>query len=255
MRSPTIGVASLVALLTALSVPGHATVQIISASPSPSPPELIGVSVSWTVMATDTNPGPLTFQFNVAAPQGPFRLARDFNIGSLAGGTWTAPPFAWTPTGVEGTYQIQVIAKDFTSGESASQIVTYQVRPLVTGHNPVVVPTPHPLVALFSAPSCAAGSTMSVTFQQRSKKTPPSQTNWVNCHPPATMTFEIGGMYPKATYDMYAQTNTGGTIVNGPAVSFTTRSLPVGVPNSRPSSRPGPKPIPRIRCCCTTSST
>jgi arylsulfate sulfotransferase len=219
--------------LVILSLPAHATVQFVSITPSVTSPQPVGTSISWTVTATDTNSGPLTFQFNVAAPQSPFTLARDFNVGTLSDGTWTAPPFVWTPTGLGGAYQIQVIAKDFLSGESASQVITYQITALVTGSSPVVVPTAHPLVALFSAPSCPAGSTMHVVFQQQSKKTPAQVTNWQNCHPPAALTFEIAGMYPGATYFMFAQTNTGGTLTNGTSVTFTAGPLPTGVPIPR----------------------
>lgn len=220
---------SRIGLLAVLGWPAYATVQIASITPSPAAPQLIGATISWTVTATDSSPGPLTFQFNVAAPQGSFSLARDFNVGSFSKGVWTAPAFVWTPTGIEGSYQIQVIAKDFSSGETASQIVRFLIMPLVTGSMPVVAATAHPLVALFSAPSCPAGSTMRVVFQPASAKSPPSQTNWVNCHPPNTMTFEIGGMYPATTYSMVAQTSTSGTIVNGPTIGFTTGALPSGV--------------------------
>jgi arylsulfate sulfotransferase len=229
MTVPKTGVVSLLGLLAVLG-PAYATVQVVSLTPSAASPQLIGTSISWTVTATDTNPGPLAFQFNVAAPMGSLTLARDYNVGAFSNGVWTAPSFVWTPTGIEGVHHIQVIARDITSGEIAAQILSFQVNPLVTGSTPVVVPTAHPLVALFSAPSCPAGSTMSVVFQQKSMKNPAFQTNWINCHPPATVTFEIGGMYPHATYNMYAQTNTGGTIVNGPTLSFATGSPPAGIP-------------------------
>jgi hypothetical protein len=55
-------------------------------------------------------------------------------------------------------------------------------------------------------------------------------TNWANCHPPYTMTFEIAGMYPSATYQMYSQTKTGTKITPGPTVSFKTGVLPSSIP-------------------------
>jgi arylsulfate sulfotransferase len=189
----------------------------------------IGTPIKWTVTATDSNSGPLTFQFNVAPPGVPLALFKDFNAGTLNLGTWTAQPFAWVPTGVEGTYQIQVVIKDFTSGETASKTLKFQVNPLVTGSTPVVVATANPLVALFSAPSCAAGSTMRVSFQPQSLSTPATTTNWMQCHPPATMTFEIAGMYPSTTYTMFWQTNDGSSTTNGPSVNFTTGALPTGI--------------------------
>jgi len=94
----------------------------------------------------------------------------------------------------------------------------------------VVEATANPLVALFSAPSCASGSLMRVNFQPQSLATPATTTNWVNCHPPGTMTFEIAGMYPSTVYQMFAQPFTSGKTANGPTLDFTTGALPAGVP-------------------------
>ena len=158
----------LAGLMAALCAPAHASVQILSMTSALNPPQVIGQSIVWTVTATDSNTGPLTFRFNVSAPGGSFALARDFNAGTFSSGIWTSLPFTWTPTLVEGTYEIQVIVKDFNSGETTSQKRTFQVLPLVSGSTPVAVATANPLVALFSAPSCPSGSSMRVMFQPQS---------------------------------------------------------------------------------------
>ncbi|MGO4885657.1 MAG: aryl-sulfate sulfotransferase [Bryobacteraceae bacterium] len=213
-----------------LAAPAFATVQIVSMTPSPQSPQSIGTPIQWTVTATDTNAGPLTFQFNVSAGGKPFALTKDFNAGTLNNGKWRAPAFHWFPAGPEGEYQIQVVAKDFTSGETDSRIVHFTVTPLVTGGTPVVISTANPLVALFSAPACAKGSDMRAAFKQQSSNSPVTTTNWIACHPAATMTFEIAGMYPSTTYSMHAQIRTQGTISNGPTVPFTTGALPTNIP-------------------------
>jgi arylsulfate sulfotransferase len=210
--------------------PAHATVQFVSIKPSHRSPQQIGTAVTWTVTATDTNPGPLTFQFNVAPAQAQPVLVRDFNAGTFSSGEWTSPPFTWVFTGAEGTYNIRVVIKDFASGETAAKAVQYQITPLVTGSTPVAVATANPLVALFSAPSCASGSSMRVQFQPKSQSTPATVTNWVSCQPLHTMTFEIAGMYPNTAYRMFSQTNTSGQITKGPAIAFTTGSLPGSIP-------------------------
>jgi len=215
--------------LAGLCAPAYATVQILSETPSLAAPQAIGTTITWTVTASDTNPGPLTFQFNVAPPGGHLVLVKDFNAGTFTS-VYTAQPFVWTPTLVEGAYQIQVVAKDFTSGETASKTVKFLVNPLATGSTPVVVPTANPLVALFSAPACAAGSTMRVHFQLQSMTKPPTTTPYAPCRGSRTLNFEIAGMYPSTTYNMFSQTNTGGKITNGPTVSFTTGSLPSNIP-------------------------
>src|SRR5581483_7884512 len=216
-------------------LPAHATVQILSMTPSLSSPQLIGTTVSWSVTATNTNSGTLMFRFNIAPPGRPFALVRDFNVGSLSSGVWSPQSLPWIPTGIEGDYQIQVITQDFASGESASMSVKFQINPLVLGNNPIVASTANPLVALFSAPSCATGSSMRVAYQPESKTTPITYTNWVACHPPTSMTFEVAGMYPSTPYYMYAQTVTASKITNGVTRLFTTGPLPstLAFPNFR----------------------
>src|SRR5580704_1703617 len=181
--------------------PASATVQIQPAIPSLAAPQVIGTTINWTVTATDTDAGPLTFQFNVAAPGGILALVKDFNVGTYNSGTWTAQTFVWMPTGIEGTYQIQVVAKDFGTGQTATSTVNYRVNPLVTGTTPVVVATANPLVALFSAPACAVGSQMRVKFTKHGA-TNGTLTPWAPCQSSKTMTFEIAGMYQKSNYAM-----------------------------------------------------
>src|SRR6185295_15677667 len=166
----------LFALLTLLCAPAHATVQIASLTPSKFSPQVIGASISWTATATDSHPGPLTFQFSVGVAGQPLKTVKDFNVGTLAASTWTSLPFVWTPVGVEGGYKICVTVKDFASGESATKTAQYVLHPLSTAGSPVAVATANPLVALFSAPSCAAGSFMRVTFQPQSKNVPATTT-------------------------------------------------------------------------------
>ncbi|HLY19467.1 MAG TPA: aryl-sulfate sulfotransferase [Bryobacteraceae bacterium] len=210
-------------------MPALATVQIQSLTPSLNSPQVIGTTIQWTVTATDTNTGPLTFQFSVAPPGGSMAMVKDFNVGTYSSGMWTAQIFAWTSTGVEGAYQIQVVAKDFGSKETNTSSIAFQVNPLVTGGTPVVVATANPLVALFSAPPCASGSKMRVKF---ATSQPPggTLTSWLPCNGSTTMTFEIAGMYPSTGYKMFSQTDTGGVVVNGPAVSFKTGALPANAP-------------------------
>jgi arylsulfate sulfotransferase len=216
-------------LLLVLSAPAFATVTIVSLKPSHASPQPIGKTITWAATVTDSSAGPVAFQFNIIPPNGSLTMVRDFNLGTLNASTWTAPAFVWVPTGIEGTYKIQVVAKDFGSGQTASKTVAFLVEPVVTGSTPVVEQTANPLVALFSAPSCASGSTMRVAYQVQTASSLPIEdgvTNWVGCHPPATMTFEVAGMYPSTAYNMYAQTKTGTKITNGPTLSFTTSALP-----------------------------
>jgi arylsulfate sulfotransferase len=229
MRLHKIGFLCLLGIV-ALSAPVFATVTIVSLTPSLASPQKVGKTITWEATATDSGTGSLTFQFNVAPPGGSLALVKDFNVGKLSSGTWTAQPFSWALTGIEGNYKVQVVIKDFASGETASKTVTFKVTTPLTAGKPVVAKTANPLVALFTAASCPTGSTMRVYFQEQTGSAPATTTNWVPCHPPSTMTFELAGMYPKTAYNMYAETNTGGTITDGATLSFTTGVLPASVP-------------------------
>src|SRR5580698_10290670 len=218
-----------IAALAVVSAPANAAVHVVSLTPSLASPQQIGAIVDWTAEATDTNPGPLTFQFNVAPPGGTLTTIKNFNVGTHIGSAWKSLVFAWAVTGTDGVYQVQVVVQDFTSGESASKTVEFVARSPLTGANPVVEKTQNPLVALFIAPACPAGSAMRVSFQPESGKVPATDTSWAACHPAGAMTFEIAGMYPSTAYNLHSQVETGGNIVNGPPTGFTTGVLPSGI--------------------------
>src|SRR5579884_3525980 len=224
------GLLSMLGLLGAVCAPVFGAVQIQSVTPSIAGPQSIGTTITWTVTATDTNAGPLTFQFNVTHPGATTpNMVRDFNVGTHGSGTWTSQPFVWTPTGSEGLYQIQVVAKDFTSGESATQTATYQMNSLVTGGKPVAAKTANPLVALFSSPACPLGSTLRVQFRRSGSKLA-SLTPWLPCKGTFASNVEIAGLRPNSTYNMFAQVHTATSTTNGPVVSFVTGALPGNVP-------------------------
>jgi arylsulfate sulfotransferase len=212
-------------LLAALGMtPLGATVTIQSITPSVASPQPLGTTVTWTVAATDSKPNSLTFQFNVASGTGAFALARDYNNGKLAAGIWTSQPFIWTTIAGEGLYTIQVIAKDFVSGETNTKTATFRLTSRVTAGAAIIHKSGNPLVVLFSSPSCAAGSTMRVAFYNGSNA--PNFTTWAPCNPPISMNFYVAGLLPSTSYSMYSQTATGGNITAGATVNVTTGALP-----------------------------
>src|ERR1700677_4562574 len=98
MKIPNINYLYLVGLLAALPVPASATVTILSMTPSPVSPQVIGTTITWTATASDTGTGPLNFRFYVTAPGGSPLMARDFLPGTLSSSTWTSQPCKWLPT-------------------------------------------------------------------------------------------------------------------------------------------------------------
>src|SRR5579871_5067346 len=129
----------LVPLAVALCAPAFATVTITGFSPSKASPQPLGSTIIFHATATDSNTGPITFQFNVAIPNQGTVVIKDFNLGTFKNGTYTSQGFYWVPTGVEGTYKIEVVIKDFTSGETANKTINYTINPISTGGNPKVV--------------------------------------------------------------------------------------------------------------------
>ena len=156
-------------------------------------------------------------------------MVKDFNAGTLSAGTWTSQPFVWATIAGEGDYNVQVVVKDFVSGESATRTVSYHLNTRISGGVPVVYKTGNPLVALLSAPSCANGSTMRVAFSTGANAA--NFTSWASCTPPTSMNFYVAGMLPSTAYSMYTQTATNGKIIDSATLLFTTGALPSRLPS------------------------
>jgi len=197
--------------------PLHATITNVQLATSPSTPQLLGTTITLTASATDSDPGPLSYKWEVERPGATtYSTLEDFD---------EANTFTWVPNYVEGAYHLRLTARDYLAGTSAQVVILFIAQPLVTGSQPVAVATANPLVALFSSPTCPPGSTMNVVFQ--SEVTPqPVSTDARPCHE-GSQNFYIAGMRPSTTYNMYSQVTsaTGGT-TNGPTITFTTEPLP-----------------------------
>src|SRR5580658_8580382 len=111
-----------------LSTPLHATIQV-QLTPSPASPQPLGTVITWTATATDSNPGPVTFKFELAMPGAnpTFASISDYSLGNTLN---------WTPNIVSGTYQIRVTARDYLAGETAQAVIDFAAQPLITGSQP-----------------------------------------------------------------------------------------------------------------------
>jgi arylsulfate sulfotransferase len=217
--------AFLLVAAAAVQMPLHATITFTSLTSSLPAPQPLGKQVVWTVTATDSNPGPLTFQFNVISPSGTSSMVYDFNPGTNNAGVWTSE-FVWATIAGEGVYQVQVVAKDFNSNETQMQGASYQLDSRVSGGQAVVKALENPLVALFSAPACPLGSSMQVIFQEAGSSAV-NATDSKACTGNTSLNFYVAGMHHTTTYTMNYQVTTGSTITSGPNVlSFTTGALP-----------------------------
>ncbi len=202
-----------------LSVPLCATIQV-ALTPSVASPQPVGTKITWTATTVNSNPGPVTYRFEYAPPQSAtFSLLRDFSLANT---------LDWVTIASEGAYRIRVTARDLLANETAQQTAVFALTSRVVGGQAVVNPTSHPLVALFSAPSCPAGSFMRVSYQANGSSLT-EYTNWSRCRI-TSMNIHVAGMRANTTYNMNYQVVTGGVVTPGPAVlPFLTGSIPPGL--------------------------
>ena len=189
------------------------TVQLTPSIPGSAP---VGSAILWTATATDTTNSSATFayQFSVAFG-GATEVRRDYSAANT---------FAWSPVDQEGSYNIEVAVRSST-GSSTTQQVPYLITSRVSGTSPVVTPTDHPLVALYSVPSCATGRLARVRFKA------PGDIAWQftpfkTCTGNTSLNFLIGGMRANTTYSMQQDVFNGPFDAIGPILSFATRTVP-----------------------------
>jgi arylsulfate sulfotransferase len=177
-------------------------------------PQKLGTAVTLTASATDMDAGTVSYRFEVGSANSmKLSIIRDYSV---------ATTFAYALTLHEGEYQFEVVARNNKTQQTAIAAITpFQFTSLVSGPTPVVTTTANPLVALFSAPSCATGSLMRVNFA-RGGTNDIIHTNWQPCLTGASMNFLIAGMRVAALYNMQSQIVTGGASTYGPNLSFTT---------------------------------
>ncbi|MBV9264957.1 MAG: aryl-sulfate sulfotransferase [Acidobacteriaceae bacterium] len=191
----------------------------VTLTPSPGSAS-VGTTVGWTATATDTGSpqATLTYQFSVGPSGGPLQVRKDFSSDDT---------FAWTASDQEGSYVVQVNVQS-SSGASGTASQTYIVTSLVSGGEPVISPTAHPLVALYSAPACTAGRTIRVRFKGQGD-TIWAATPFKTCNGTTSVNFYIAGMRPSTAYSMQQDVYNGPFDTVGPILSFTTGALPLSV--------------------------
>ena len=217
-RNPTAVLVALSLFSGAAASRLDAAVQV-SASVSLPSPQPVGTLVAINASAVDTNLGPVTYRFEIAAPGSTsFGLVRDFSL---------TDNYSWYPTTPEGDYQIRVTARDFLAGETSQVVIPFTLTSRIVGGQAALTLSNHPMVALFSAPPCAAGSSVRVKFARTGTQAV-SYTDYRPCASTST-NFLIAGMYPSTSYTMNYQVLTGTRVTQGPvALSVVTGSPPTG---------------------------
>jgi hypothetical protein len=145
----------------------------------------------------------------------------------------------WTGADSEGSFEIEVSARNLATGETTSTAIPFLLTSRVT-NAPMVSGTLHPLVFLYSAPGCAAGGSMRVEF-----RSPEGVMQWTPakpCTPGRSMNFYLAGMRAETAYVARQLVTSAGRTEAGPDVRFTTAEAPEGLLDVRvlrPSATPG----------------
>jgi arylsulfate sulfotransferase len=213
-------VLSLLLLLLAVSISSFATpvVTLSGSLPSPQP---VGTVVTWTATATDPDPGTIMYAFYVGPQGGTLALVRDFG---------PTKSFRSYPALEEGTFTIQVTARNNSTGETGTTSQTMVATPIANPSTPVALSnTANPLVVLFSALPCSAPESMEVAFKSATQTT--SQLTPIKACNGKSMNFYVAGMLSNTTYSLTGVRISGGKVVGYTnTVNYTTGAIPTNVP-------------------------
>lgn len=196
-----------------------------------------GQSVGTTItVGTDTPASSDTrFRFAVMLAGEPVRIIYDFQPENS---------FLWTPI-TEGTYVIAVDVSVSGSVTTLTASFTVTARSPLAWVTPVVTPTAHPLVAMFSAPPCApAAAFMRVFFASTDSPVTQHATDMKPCTADRTMNFYIGGMRANHIYFMRHELLDpfGQHLAFGDLRAFQTGTAAIALPMSVVGVAPGLAP-------------
>jgi arylsulfate sulfotransferase len=210
----------------------------ISASPSISSPAPVGTIVTWTASASGSPAGSVWYRFRsrdlggatATCAQAPRVLALRNCIGTNFAMIRDFGPrntLDWTASEHEGAYEVEVSARDNDTGAVATTTATFRFTSRVTGGTPAINPTANPLVFLYSAPACPAGSTMRVQFQAPDGSI--QSTNSKACDGKRSMNFYVAGMRTLTPYSIQQAVEDGVQAVTGSLLMQETPDASIGM--------------------------
>src|SRR5690242_3528578 len=113
----------------------------VSLTPSVQSPAPLGTRVTWTATVSGAGPDIIWYRYRSRNTGGDFHVIEDYG---------PVPTLDWTAATHEGVFEVEVSARDRVTGEIAGAIVPFEMLSLVDGDQPVITPTSHPLVFLYS---------------------------------------------------------------------------------------------------------
>ena len=216
----------------AAAAPGLASAMSVSLVPSAPSPAPVGTVVTWAATVSDSDPGKLWYRFSAHESGQDSRVIKDYGPDTT---------LDWTASNHEGLYVVEVSVRNTDTGETATDVASFQVQSRVLGGLPVITPTSHPLVFLYSAPSCSAGSRIRVQFTSSDGAL--RGTPFRDCQPGVSMNFYLAGLQPQSDYSVKHIVDTGSGLVDGPMLTMTTGSTPLSLA-AQTVLQPAPTPSP-----------
>jgi hypothetical protein len=208
----------------------------VAISPSVTSPAPLGTLVTWTATVSGAGPGTLWYRFRTWEYARVSSRAGIVHLPAQAAGFRTVVDYGpkssldWSSIDHEGANDIEVSVKNNATGEMARSVARFALTSLVTGGAPVVTPTRHPLVFIYSAPACARGSRMRVQFQSPEGLT--QSTPYRPCDARFSMNFYLAGMRPDTLYTAQHVLDNGNSAVPGPQLTLTTSSTGLQPPHT-----------------------
>ncbi len=206
-------------------------VRLLTSLASPQP---VGTPIGLTPHVDNAAQAMHVFRYSISLNHGPFHIIRDFS---------QQRDFVWTPPLSEQDASVRVTVRNNATKETADAEVPFRINSRVKGSQPVVTPTFHPLIALFSAPACPQGSKFRVAFQ-RPGDTALNRTPPISCTSRSNNVY-VAGMRADSEYQMRQEIVNGGSSKPGAWLPFHTGLLDGGFP---------PVSIPVARAAGSTAS-
>jgi arylsulfate sulfotransferase len=192
----------------------------------------LGTAIQWTADPDNSGVGTFWYRYRVQTPAGNLHLIRDFGPD---------PELTWSTIEGEGFYQMELTTRNLDTGETSVTTANVLFTPLAKD-TPVLTRTVHPLVMIYSAPPCPAGSTITVNYAGPSGVT--EQTHKKTCEDGSTMNFYVAGLRQESMYQMWHVISTPGAPqqASTPIPIFSGLAIPpftgytVRIPNGKPVS-------------------
>src|SRR5438067_3798066 len=213
MKSVRIGLRSqLMLLAVACSASAAPGVRLYSSVSSPQP---VGTSIGLTPRVENVGKGMLVFRYAVSVDGGDFRIIRDFS---------QQRDFVWSPALSEHQARVRLTVRNNETKETAQDEIPFRTVSRTKGSAPVVTPTAHPLIALFSGPPCAAGTQFRVAFRPENEETA-SRTPLQPCRGSLSNNVLVAGMRVDTEYRLRQELVTGKEVKPGAWIPFHTGML------------------------------